>query len=252
MLRLRHSGKHCSSIGSKIPTTVLMADQTAVTMEYSSQGPEGLEPLELSVTPLSSDISLPPPFTSERMLAQRDRPTSSPALTWPIPSSTDPSETSFDRLLPVYIPIGTIFVVVLLAMIWLLMVPSARRPWFCRSHRGENQIPLRQRGPGDAYEVNPEMWRGGGRFIGESVDSRTGNAGSNETRSSGQGQRAEVNVQGMAAGMAGAEEHQTNRYMPPNGRGATSAASMQSRRDEDVPPPYQAKAEQDFGPGVQN
>lgn len=26
---------------------------------------------------------------------------------------------------------------------------------------------LRQRGPGDAYEIEPRMWRGGGRFVGE-------------------------------------------------------------------------------------
>lgn len=34
-------------------------------------------------------------------------------------------------------------------------------------------IPLRRRGPGDAYEVNPEMWRGGGRFVGEGLRSRS-------------------------------------------------------------------------------
>ena len=35
-------------------------------------------------------------------------------------------------------------------------------------------IPLRQRGPGDAYEINPDMWRGGGRFVGESLVGREG------------------------------------------------------------------------------
>lgn len=89
------------------------------------------------------------------------------------PSATATS-TSFDLLSPIYLTIGPIFVLVLFVIIWLLMVPNVRRPWSCRSHRKGTIIPLRQRGPGDAYEINPDMWRSGGRFIGESIRTRDG------------------------------------------------------------------------------
>ncbi|KAK5086354.1 GPI inositol deacylase [Lithohypha guttulata] len=88
------------------------------------------------------------------------------------PSSTDPAKTSFDLLSPAYLTVGLIFVIVLVALIWLLMGPNARRPWSCRSHRKSVEVPLRQRGPDDAYEVNPDMWSGGGRFVGESLRGR--------------------------------------------------------------------------------
>lgn len=90
-------------------------------------------------------------------------------------SNTTNAPTSFDLLSPVYLTVGPIFFLVVFIIIWLLMVPNVRRPWSCRSHRKSTVIPLRQRGPGDAYEINPEMWNvGGGRLIGESVRTRDG------------------------------------------------------------------------------
>lgn len=141
------------------------------------------------------------------------------------PAATTTS-TSFDLLSPIYLTIGPIFVLVLCIMIWLLMVPNIRRPWSCRSHRKETTIPLRQRGPGDAYEINPDMWRGGGRFVGESIRGRDG-TGTEEAHcamiiDAGTAERADSSVSAVEDGSNGA------------------------RRAEN-PPPYNLRTEQSLG-----
>lgn len=82
-------------------------------------------------------------------------------------ANTSEPPTSFDLLSPAYLAVFPIFVAILVIVVWLLMVPDARRPWSRRSHRHSTHVQLRQRGLGDAYEIAPEMWRGGGRFVGE-------------------------------------------------------------------------------------
>lgn len=98
-------------------------------------------------------------------------------LQGPQDTTSESTITGLNHVLPAYIVIGTLFVLVLSAMLYLLIVPDARRPftsWRCvRKWRGktgtsvEGSYPLRQRGPGDAYEIEPAMWEGGGRLVGE-------------------------------------------------------------------------------------
>lgn len=150
-----------------------------------------------------------------------------PQTQWPSATiSTAPAEThiptSFDLLSPVYLIVGPVFFLVVFIIIWLLMVPNPRRPWSCKSHRRSAVIPLRQRGPGDAYEINPEMWRGGGRFVGESV----------RTRGSGKAERVDGEPRGDDSAMRSAANAQASE----NGR-------INVRQDRG-PPPYSPRAEQ--------
>ncbi|KAK5944431.1 hypothetical protein PMZ80_003713 [Knufia obscura] len=188
-------------------------------------------------------------------------------------NTTEP-QTSFDLLSPAYLAIFPIFVVVLFIMVWLLMVPNARRPWSCRSHRREIQTPLRQRGPGDAYEIEPQMWRGGGRFVGESMRSRNGEGadslyyadrstpglareGNVNTASGGEPTHTMPGHDGLAQHFNGQPTRHTPNQIhvnvplvfmtperPPN-RGRDDV----QRHDNfaQPPPPYQPRPEQDVG-----
>lgn len=82
----------------------------------------------------------------------------------------DTANTSQSLLKPAYFVIGGVFTIVLIVMLWLIIIPDARRPWSCKSRRHPHV--QRQRGPGDAYEIEPEMWRGGGRLVGEASSHR--------------------------------------------------------------------------------
>lgn len=153
-----------SSISTPPPSTSPTTFTATVRTTSVSQAPESVAD---SPAPTAMTTQAPPSTkTTNHTLTPTPTPT---------PSDSH-AQTSFTLLSPVYLGVGALFILVLAAMAWLLMVPDPRRrPWSCRPHRNGRleDVPLRRRGPGDAYEVEPRMWSGGGRFVGERTRSRS-------------------------------------------------------------------------------
>ena len=101
------------------------------------------------------------------------------------------------------------------------------------------EVPLRQRGPGDAYEVNPDMWTGGGRFVGESVRGRDRD---NDSVLGTSGMR-------MGSGLGGRETRAEERGIGSQHRYESSSPCSgghyeMARYDRDLPPPYRQEERQ--------